>query len=115
MKLLRTLLISCGALVLVSCTRHLVPFVSVARFSAPVTPAFNLNTSNAIIYGRFGTASNFAFGNELVLRLCREDSKRVYLIRCRDNDPVYAVAVEPGRYRVAGFLGTSPEHRPLAK
>jgi hypothetical protein len=115
MKVLRTLLICSSAVFLVSCTRHLVPLFSVARFSAPINQSFSLNTNTAVVYGRFATGSDFAFGNELALRLCDEHSKRVYLIRCRDKEPVYAVAVEPGRYRVAGFLATFQDHRPRGK
>jgi len=85
---------------------------SVARFSPPVKESFNLNTNSAVVYGRFGTGPDIAFGNELALRLCDEHSKRMYLIRCRDKDPVYAIAVEPGRYKVAGFLATFQDHRP---
>lgn len=115
MKALRTFLVCGIAVFVISCTRHLVPLISVARFSAPVKKSFGLSTNTAIVYGRFATGPDFAFGNELALRLCDEHSKRVYLIRCRDKDPVYAVAVEPSRYRVAGFLATFQDHRPVGK
>jgi hypothetical protein len=112
MKVLRALLICSSAVFLASCTRHLVPLFSVARFSPPVKESFDLNTNSAVVYGRFATGPDFAFGNELALRLCDEQAKRVYLIRCRDKEPVYAIAVQPGRYRVAGFLATFQDHRP---
>jgi hypothetical protein len=115
MKVFRTLLICSSTVFLVSCTRHLVPFVSVARFSPPVKQSFTLTTNSAVVYGRFATGPEFAFGNELALRLCDEQGKRVYLIRCREKEPVYAIAVEPGRYTIWGFLGTTQEHRPLGQ
>ena len=100
---------------MVSCTRFTPPLISVARFSPPVKESFNVDTNSAIVYGRFATGSDFAFGNELALRLCNDSSKRVYLIRCRDKDPVYAIAVAPGHYRVAGFLATFMDHRPVGR
>lgn len=112
MKAVRAFLICGVAVLLISCSRHLVPLFSVARFSPPVKGSLNLTTNIAVVYGRFATGPDFAFGNELALRLCDEHSKRVYLIRCRDKEPVYAIAVEPGRYRVAGFLATFQDHRP---
>jgi hypothetical protein len=113
MKILLTLLFCSTAVVLVSCTSFLPPLISVAHFSPPVKESSNLDTNSAVVYGRFATGPDFAFGNELALRLCNESSKRVYLIRCRDKDSVYAVTVKPGRYRVAGFLATFMDHRPV--
>ena len=115
MNILRTLLFCSTAVLLVSCTRVLPPLISVAHFSPPVKESFNVDTNSAVVYGRFATGPDFAFGNELALRLCNESSKRVYLIRCRDKDSVYAITVEPGRYRVAGFLATFMDHRPVGR
>jgi hypothetical protein len=115
MKILRTLFICGAAALLVSCTRFTPPLISVARFSPPVKGSFNVDTNTALVYGRFATEPNFAFGNELALRLRNEGSKRMYLIRCRDKDSVYAIAVEPGRYRVVGFLATFIDHRPVGQ
>jgi hypothetical protein len=115
MKILRTLLICSSAVFLVSCTRFLPPLISVAHFSPPVKESFSIDTNSAVVYGRFATGPDFAFGNELALRLCSESSKRVYLIRCRDKDSVYAIAVEPGRYKVEGFLATFMDHRPVGR
>lgn len=113
MKIPRTVLLCGSALLLTSCTNNLVPLLSFAHFSPPVKQTANMDTNSAVVFGRFGTGPDFAFGNELALRLCSESSKRVYLIRCRDKDSVYAVAVEPGYYRVAGFLATYMDHRPV--
>src|SRR5258706_11701596 len=115
MNILRTFLICSTAVLLVSCTRFLPPLISVAHFSPPVKESFNVDTNNAVVYGRFATGPDFAFGNELALRLCNESSKRVYLIRCRDKDSVSAIAVEPGRYRIAGFLATFIDNRPAGQ
>lgn len=115
LAVLRAVLFCSGVLLCAGCTRYLFPLFSVARFSAPVKPSFELSASNAVVYGRFGTGPDFAFGNELALRLCAENSKRVYLIRCRDKEPVYAIAVEPGAYRVEGFIGTFMDHRPAVR
>jgi hypothetical protein len=113
MKILRALFFCTAALVLVSCTTFLPPLISVAHFSPPVKESSSLDTNSAVVYGRFATGPDFAFGNELALRLCSESSKRVYLIRCRDKNPVYAITVKPGPYRVAGFLATYMDHRPV--
>jgi hypothetical protein len=115
MRILRTLFLYSSAIFLLSCTRFLPPLISVARFSPPIRQSLNVSSNSAVVYGRFTTGPDFAFGNELALRLCDETSKRVYLIRCRDKDSVYAVAVEPGRYRVAGFLATFMDHRPVGR
>jgi len=80
-----------------------------------VKQSFEVDTKSAVVYGRFRTGPDFAFGNELALRLSNEDSKRVYLIRCRDKDSVCAIAVDPGRYRIAGFLATFMDHRPVGR
>jgi len=109
------LLIYSSAVFLVSCTRVLPPLISVARFSPPVKQSFNVDTNSAVVYGRFATGPDFAFGNELALRLCKDGSKRVYLIRCRDRDSVCAIAVEPGQYRIGGFLATFMDHRPVGR
>jgi hypothetical protein len=103
------------ALITTSCTRFTPPLVSIAHFSPEVKQSFQVSTNRAIIYGRFATGRDFAFGNELAIRLCSEDSKRVYLIRCRETNSVYAIAVEPGRYRIAGFLATFIDHRPAGR
>ena len=60
-----------------------------------------MQTNSAVIYGRFATGPDFAWGNELTLRLHNEDSKQDYLIKFRDKDSVCGIAVTPGSYRVA--------------
>ena len=115
MKILTGLFLSGAAIFFVSCTSFTPPLISVARFSSPINDSSSIDTNCAVVYGRFATGPDFAFGNELALRLRNESSKRVYLIRCRDKDPVYAIAVEPGRYRVAGFLATYMDHRPVGQ
>jgi len=115
MKILRTLLICSSAVFFMSCTRFLPPFISVAHFSSPVKQSFKVDTNSAVVYGRFATGPDFAFGNELALRLCQDSSKRVYLIRCVDKDSVSAIAIEPGRYRIAGFVATFLDHRPVGR
>lgn len=107
------LLCSC-VIVLTSCTRHLVPVYSVARFSSPLKQSSSLTTNSAVVYGRFALDQSW-LGNQLALRLCEERSQKVYFIACRAKDSVYAVEVSPGRYRLEGYLGTSPAHRPKAR
>ena len=102
----------CGmALLAVSCTTVLPPLISFARFSPSVDQGFQLKTNTAVVYGRFTTGADFAFGNELAVRLRNDEAKREYLIRCRDKDAVSAIAVEPGRYRIAGFVATFVDRR----
>jgi hypothetical protein len=115
MKTLRTLLLCSCAIFLASCTRHLVPVYSVAGFSSPVKESFSLTTNSAVVYGRFALDQNRVIANQLALRLCEERSQKVYLIPCRAKESVYAVEVLPGRYRLEGYLGTSPAHRPRAR
>lgn len=115
MKSLRALFFCAGAVFLASCTSSLPPLISWARFSPPVAQSFQLNTNTAVVYGRFATEPDFAFGNKLALRLRNENSKQEYLIQCRNKDSVCAFAVEPGRYRVAGFVATFIDHRTVGR
>ncbi len=50
-------------------------------------------------------------GNQIALRLRNEETKNEYLIQMRKEDAVYGIAVEPGRYRIAGFVATFAERR----
>lgn len=113
MKIFRTAIIFGIAMLLTSCTRYLPPLISFAHFSSPVANSFQLATNNAVVFGRFTIGPDFAFGNDLALRLCSEDSKRVYLIQFHKKDSVRAISVKPGRYRVAGYLATYIDHRPI--
>jgi hypothetical protein len=85
--------------------------ISWAHFSAPVNQSFQFETNTAVVYGRFSTGPDFAFGNDLALRLRNDDTKRQYLIRLKDKDSVCGVAVEPGRYSLVGFVATFVDHR----
>jgi hypothetical protein len=104
-------LVSLACLFLTSCTGFLPPLISWARFSSPVKESFTVDMNGAVVYGRFTKGSDFAFGNELALRLRNEDSKREHLIRLQGTNSVYGVAVEPGRYRVTGFVATFIDRR----
>ena len=115
MKITRCFLIFSSAALLASCTRFLPPLVSFAHFSSPMNQTFVPGTNSAVVYGRFATGPDFAFGNEIALRLRNERSKREYLIRCRDKDSVYGVVVEPGEYTVAGFVATFMERRTVGR
>ncbi len=114
MNILRSLFIGSSAVVLVSCTSVLPPLISFAHFSPPVRQSFNLDT-NTVVYGRFAVGPDFAFGNELALRLRNQSSKREYLIRLVDKDSVCGIAVEPGLYRIAGFVATFMDRRTVGR
>ena len=112
MKTLRGVLICAAALLcFVSCTQSLPPLISFAHFSPPVKQSFTPTTNTSIVYGRFATGPDFAFGNELALRVRNDETKREYLIHCRDKDSVSAIMVEPGQYRVVGFVATFVDRR----
>jgi hypothetical protein len=115
MKILRVFFFCSSMVCLVSCTSFLPPLISFAHFSSPVNQSFKFDTNTAVVYGRFATGADFAFGNELALRLRNESSKREYLIRFRDKDSVCGIAVEPGQYRVAGFVATYMERRTVGR
>jgi hypothetical protein len=116
MKYCHLLLVMAAAL-FSSCTSCLPPLVSFARFESPMKPDFGLgtNTNTAVVYGRFETGPGFAFDNEIALRFRDQQTHREYLIRCVDKDSVYAIAVESGRYSVAGFVATFLERRTAGK
>jgi hypothetical protein len=111
MKILRVLFVCSGALLLVSCTSVLPPLVSFARFASPVDQSFQVDTNTAVVYGRFQKKSDMGGGNQIALRLRNERTKKEYLIQMRKEDAVYGIAVEPGRYRIAGFVATFAERR----
>ncbi|HZF00752.1 MAG TPA: hypothetical protein VE344_02550 [Methylomirabilota bacterium] len=115
MKTLRIFFICSIAMLLVSCTSVLPPLISWAHFSPPVAQSFKIDTNTAVVYGRFVTGPNFAFGNELALRLRNDNSKQEYLIQFKDKDSVYGISVEPGQYRVAGFVATFVDRRTVGR
>lgn len=111
MKILRVLFLCGSAALLVSCTSVLPPLVSFARFAPPVSDSFQMDTNTAVVYGRFQKKSDMGGGNQIALRLRNERTKKEYLIQMRKDDAVYGIAVEPGRYRIPGFVGTFAERR----
>jgi hypothetical protein len=111
MKAPAALFVLAGATFLVSCTSSLPPLISWAHFSSPMTQSFTLTTNTAVLYGRFGEKPDFTGGNKIGLRLRNESGNKDYLIRLRQKDPVYGIAVEPGLYRVEGFVATFTEGR----
>jgi hypothetical protein len=111
MKILKLLFVVCIGTLLVSCTSVLPPLVSFARFAPPVDHSFQVNTNTAVVYGRFQRKSDMGGGNQIALRLRNESTKKDYLIQMRKDDAVYGIAVEPGRYRVAGAVFTFAERR----
>jgi hypothetical protein len=110
MKVIRILLILGSAVFLVSCTSVLPPLVSWARFTPAADQSFQLDT-NTMVYGRFENKADMGGGNRIALRLRNEDSRREYLIGLREKEPVYGIAVEPGHYRIAGFVATFVDYR----
>lgn len=107
MKILPVLLICSCAVLLTSCKSEFWLTDTYVRFSPPIKQTFNLNTNNAVVYGRFATRPQFGFSDGPALRLHEENARPVYLIECRTREPVYAIAVRPGRYKLTGYLATS--------
>ena len=92
-------------MVLISCADfpHTYPWLD---FSPPVTQSVALGPTTAVVYGRFAKEPGFAPGAELGLRLCNQSSKHDYLIRFRDEESVYGIVIEPGNYKIAGYVAT---------
>ena len=111
MKILRALLICSCAALLTSCKSELWLADTYVRFSPPIKQSFNLNTNNAVVYGSFATPPHFGFGGGLALRLCEEHAKPVYFIPCRGKEPVCAIAVKPGRYKITGYLAADADNQ----
>lgn len=110
-KKLRLIIVCIGALLFMSCTNVLPPLVSWVRFASPVSPSIQADTNITVIYGSFSTGPEFAFGNELGLRLLNIESKKETIVRMQEKDTICAVAVQPGKYRVAGFVAAFIDHR----
>jgi len=79
-------------------------------YDKPLSPGAQADGRNAILYGRFGLIKDHYSNFNLGLWIKNVDSGSSYYVRFATNDPVCAVTVNPGNYRIAGFVGANPEH-----
>ena len=78
---------------------------SCVQFSKSLEAGASPQEGGAVIYGRFALGEKFA-GNDVSLRLVEEATGKVRLLRLQQDEPVYAVAVPAGSYRIEGFDGS---------
>ena len=84
-------------------------------YASPVKPASEINKKNALLYGRFFYGHHFTEELNPAWRttglwIKNEATDRSLYIQLKDTNPVYAVQVVPGRYRIAGFVRSDNEH-----
>lgn len=101
------LLFLCGlALLLLSCA-HRTP-----AFSPRAKP----NSKSVVLYGRFSVNHDKnMFENELALWLQNTDTRRNLYLYFDPAQPVYAVQVKAGHYRIAGFAAATRLHKMEAR
>ena len=81
-----------------------------AHEAPAILPSAHLDHQSAILYGRFGIGHEFSGENRLALWLQNLDAQTPVYIYFDADQPVYCIAVKPGRYRVAGFVGVNRLH-----
>jgi len=79
-------------------------------YEKPLSPDTQAGSRNAILYGRFSQVKDHYSDFNLGLWIKNVDSGSSVYVRFATNDPVSAIAVKPGKYRIAGFVGANPEH-----
>jgi len=89
--------------------------VSCVFYATPVKHAGQTNKNDAILYGRFHYGHHFTeelnpawYTTGLSIR--NETTDRLYYIELKETNTVYAVQVEPGRYRITGLVRSDNEH-----
>jgi len=81
-----------------------------AHQSPEILPSAHLDKKSAILYGRFSIGYEFSAENRLALWLQNLDAQSPVYIYFDPDQPVYCIAVKPGRYRVVGFVGVNRLH-----
>ena len=103
MKTLRIIFLGLVAILLVSCA-ELVP---------PVSSTFKPDNNTTVLFARLNLEKRVSLGNRIALWLQNLDSKKSVYIYFDQNQPVYAITAEPGRYRLMGAAGIDMTHRVL--
>lgn len=93
----------CGMGLLVSSCAHRSPMFS---------PTAKLDPNSAILYGRFSiNHDRNIFKNKLALWLQNTDTKHNVYVYFDEEQPVYAVQVKAGHYRIAGYAALNRTHQ----
>lgn len=80
--------------------------------SPEFSPAAKANPNAAIFYGRFLVNENKnMYENKLALWLQNMDTKRNVYLYFDPGNPLYAVQVAAGRYRVVGYAAANRAHQ----
>ncbi len=88
---------------------------SCAHVIPPVTSTFKPDDNTTIIYARLDLEKHVSFGNRLVLWLQNMDSNTPVYMYFDQQQPIYAIPVELGHYRLIGLAGVDMTHRILDK
>jgi len=70
------------------------------NYSKPLAASSKISSNRAYIYGRFSLDKDFANMRRLALQLENTDTEKITSIRFLDEDPVYALSIEPGTYKL---------------
>jgi hypothetical protein len=88
---------------------------SCAPLIPPVSSAFTPNEKTSVLYARLNLEHHTSLGNHLALWLRNLDSTNSFYIYFDQNQPVYAITVNPGHYRIMGCAGIDVTHRVLTR
>lgn len=96
----------CGVILVFTGCTTILPVFSFAHFQRAVKSSATISTNSAIVYGRFKRGPSALPGGHIGLRLHNVETRHEYLVGFRCTNSVYAVAIPPGRYTIAGYVGT---------
>lgn len=74
------------------------------NYSKPLAASSKISSNRAYIYGRFSLDKDFANMRRLALQLENTNTGEIMSIRFLDEDPVYALALEPGTYELVRLV-----------
>lgn len=70
------------------------------NYGKPLAASSKISSNQTYIYGRFSLDKDFANMRRLAFQLENTDTGKITSIRFLDEDPVYALALEPGTYKL---------------
>ena len=70
------------------------------NYGKPLVASSKIPSNQAYIYGWFSLDKDFANMRRLAFQLENADTGKITSIRFLDEDPVYALALEPGTYKL---------------
>jgi len=87
----------------------LVLLAACARPSYPsISASATANPQKAYLYGRFWLDRPFGHAGRLAFELEQANGRQLLRLRLRDQDPVYAIEIDSGTYRIKDVLQDSP-------